>query len=200
MSTCGGRLGFAESADVLWSAPVKGEHLNHPGEGSLDAHPSKGKLKGSFHWPFMLTLPQTVDLPVKGGGFKTFRLPCSLGRRFIPVVINYRIIATMAHGTVFKPDHVYVIIIVIISSVNKLYHFTSRVSTNIHYTTKSQPGPPSVARQLAYQEHSPLVGPDGDPDGWHTLPVVTLKGTVFNTRPAEITYTVSNIVNLVIRS
>lgn len=196
MSISGGRYGFVENADVLWSAPVKGEHLNHPGEVSLDAHPSKGKLKGSFHWPFTLTLPRTVDLPAKGGGFQMFRVPCSLIRRGVSLVINYRIIATLSHGTVFKPDHVYVISIVIISSVNKLYHFTSRVSTNVHYTTKSQPGPPSIARQLAYQERSPLIGPDGDPDGWHTLPVVTLKGTVYNTRPAEITYTVSNIVNI----
>lgn len=53
------------------------------------------------------------------------------------------------------------------------------------------PGPPSIVRQLAYQAHSPLVGPDGDPDGWHTLAPVKIQGIVFSSRSVEVMYTVS---------
>lgn len=47
-----------------------------------------------------------------------------------------------------------------------------------------------MARRIAYQEHSPLVGPDGDPQGWRTLEPVTVVGSVFNTRTVRVQYTV----------
>ncbi len=45
---------------------------------------------------------------------------------------------------------------------------------------------PSLLRQLAYQENSPLLGPDADPDGWQRIPSFTVKGTVFKDREVQV--------------
>jgi hypothetical protein len=41
--------------------------------------------------------------------------------------------------------------------------------------------------QKAYKENLPLVGPEGDPDGWHTLPPSTIQGKLFDSRTVEAT-------------
>jgi hypothetical protein len=55
-----------------------------------------------------------------------------------------------------------------------------------------KPDSMSMVRQLAYQQNCPLVGPDGDPDGWHTLQPVVVSGTLFGERTVEVKYTVSS--------
>ena len=47
-----------------------------------------------------------------------------------------------------------------------------------------------MSRQLAYNKQTPLIGPFGDPEGWHTLPKVALKNTI-NGVLVEVDYTVS---------
>jgi hypothetical protein len=37
-----------------------------------------------------------------------------------------------------------------------------------------------MLRQLAYQEGSPLLPPEMDPTGWHTLPPLPITGKIFN--------------------
>lgn len=54
------------------------------------------------------------------------------------------------------------------------------------YVPALRPDPPSLLRQLAYQENTPIPGPEIDAEGWHTCPAVTVKGTVFNNRTAEV--------------
>jgi len=46
--------------------------------------------------------------------------------------------------------------------------------------------PPSPLRQLAYSEGTDIVGPDGDPEGWKTLPPVKITGTLFDTRQVDV--------------
>ncbi len=49
------------------------------------------------------------------------------------------------------------------------------------YIPLARPSPPTILRQLAYQEDHPLVGPDGDPDGWKALELVKIEGFLFKT-------------------
>lgn len=56
-----------------------------------------------------------------------------------------------------------------------------------------RPKPPPITRQLAYQTGCPLIGADGDPQSWRTLPPATVRGTVFNSRVVDLTCTVSNV-------
>ncbi|KAJ7645038.1 hypothetical protein DFH06DRAFT_1425682 [Mycena polygramma] len=53
-----------------------------------------------------------------------------------------------------------------------------------------QPGPASALRRLAYQENSPLLGPDADPEGW-TTQSLSVKGQMFASRELEATCTFS---------
>lgn len=52
------------------------------------------------------------------------------------------------------------------------------------------PEPPSPLRRIAYAEGSPLIGPEGDPEGWKILPGLKIKGTLFNTKDVEVDCTV----------
>ncbi len=47
-----------------------------------------------------------------------------------------------------------------------------------------------MARQLAYLENTPLPGPDADPDGWHCLDSLPIRGSVFSTREVDARCTV----------
>jgi hypothetical protein len=49
---------------------------------------------------------------------------------------------------------------------------------------------PSPLRQLAYSEGTPVLGPDIDPAGWKVHPPVSIVGTLFSTRPVEVSCTV----------
>lgn len=58
------------------------------------------------------------------------------------------------------------------------------------YVPATKPDPPSPLRQLAYQENSPLLGPDGDPEGWKVFPSVKIRGRIFSARDVELRCTV----------
>ena len=60
-----------------------------------------------------------------------------------------------------------------------------------NYIPLARPSPPTILRQLAYQQGQPLVGPEGDPDGWKTLDPVQVVGTLFKTVTVEAQCTVS---------
>lgn len=51
-----------------------------------------------------------------------------------------------------------------------------RLHIPINYVPALRPAAPSLLRQLAYQQNTALLGPGSDPDGWHTLPTVVVKG------------------------
>lgn len=70
----------------------------------------------------------------------------------------------------------------------KVVHF--RVVTNFGYHPTTLPDPPSPLRRLAYSEGSPLIGPEGDPEGWKVLPQVKIRGTLFGTKEVEVDCTV----------
>ena len=77
-------------------------------EGLLHGHSTKAKLKGSYHWPFSLALPSTVDLPEKkGGAVKPYRLPQSLVVPSFPAYIVYGVVVHLQYGGLLLPDETY---------------------------------------------------------------------------------------------
>lgn len=69
----------------------------------------------------------------------------------------------------------------------------------------SRPNPPSRLRQLAYQQHTALLGPDSDPEGWHPIPFVRTRGKLSRTSPSieakcSVRFVQSHSGDLLIRS
>jgi len=46
---------------------------------------------------------------------------------------------------------------------------------------------------MAYAENIPLVGPEVDPEGWHTVPPTTVTGILFDTKPVNVDFTLALI-------
>jgi hypothetical protein len=65
-----------------------------------------------------------------------------------------------------------------------------RINTRIVYMPKSIESPASEKRQLAYREGSFLPAPKKDPEGWHPIPAVNIRGK-FRDREAFISCSVS---------
>lgn len=65
-------------------------------------HATKDKLVGKLSWPFLLTLPQTVELE-EDGVKKQFRLPENLYIRYGRSDIMYRISVKVTHGSFLHP-------------------------------------------------------------------------------------------------
>ncbi|KAJ7669554.1 hypothetical protein DFH06DRAFT_1084323 [Mycena polygramma] len=122
----------------------------------------KAKLKGEYDFPFSIEIPTTA--PGKDG--KPFRLPHTFTSS---LSIRYTAELRIVRGKL-RPD--------------------DRVTCTFAYFSMQQPGPPSALRSLAYQENSPLLGPDADPEGWSTQSIL-IKGKVFASRELEATCTFS---------
>jgi hypothetical protein len=67
----------------------------------------------------------------------------------------------------------------------------NRIKTAFGYVPSTRPDPPSLLRQIAYQQFLPLPGPLSDPEGWKTLRPVAVRGTMFGTHRAEAKCTLS---------
>lgn len=57
---------------------------------------------------------------------------------------------------------------------------SSRLSTTLNYMPLSRPSPPSRLRQLAYMQHTALLGPDSDPEGWRSSPSSRTRGKLLS--------------------
>ncbi|TDL25704.1 hypothetical protein BD410DRAFT_895932 [Rickenella mellea] len=122
---------------------------------------------GKQSWPFSIALPKEVNASEnpKSDKGKPYPLPPSFSERASAAYIDYKITVTVKRGA-FK--------------VNQT------LSTSFAYVPRIRAPPPSALRLLAYSEGDHLVGPEGDPQGWKTLPPVTVKGTLFDTKGIEI--------------
>ncbi|KAF9000661.1 hypothetical protein BDQ17DRAFT_1391208 [Cyathus striatus] len=67
----------------------------------------------------------------------------------------------------------------------------SKIKTAFGYVPSSRPDAPSIYRQLAYQQGTPLPGPSSDPEGWKTLRPVSARGTIGKGRRVEVKCTLS---------
>ncbi|KAL5530469.1 hypothetical protein ACEPAF_6727 [Sanghuangporus sanghuang] len=133
----------------------------------------KGKLEGSYSWPFSIVLPREIT-----PGAKLLRelrlnrselLPPSLDNLGLNSVINYRLIVSIKKRGLLKPDSI--------------------ISTRIGYTPITRPGPFSSARRRAYMEKTFIPGPSIDPRGWRVLRDTRVDGTLFKQREISATYT-----------
>jgi len=101
---------------------------------------------------------------------KTYPLPPSFSERASPAYVDYKLVVTVRRGA-FK--------------VNQT------LSTSWVYLPITRAEPPSHLRQISYGEGSPLIGPEGDPEGWKVLPPIKVSGTIFNTRQVEVQCTIA---------
>ncbi|KAJ7031300.1 hypothetical protein C8F04DRAFT_701302 [Mycena alexandri] len=146
---------FVDLPITLWSRSMGDPRK--PGVGGKWSQ----KLRGEYVWPFSISLPPTVTLPAAvGRAEEVFRLPQTFFERHTRGQIEYEVTVRFTR-TKLRSDH--------------------RLSAPINYMPVSRPGPPSRLRQLAYQQHTALLGPDSDPEGWHTLPSVTARGKLLST-------------------
>ncbi|KAH7884480.1 hypothetical protein F5I97DRAFT_1929339 [Phlebopus sp. FC_14] len=120
--------------------------------------------KGNYSWPFELTLPNEVEVQDQNVK-KDFHLPSTFSERASAGYLDYKLIVTVKRGVL---------------RVNQA------LTTVFSYVPLSRPDPPSRMVQKAYKEGLPLVGPEGDPDGWHVAPPVTIAGTIFDKRSVEV--------------
>ncbi|KAJ7227395.1 hypothetical protein GGX14DRAFT_348124 [Mycena pura] len=152
-------LTFLEVNSTLWS--------RENGDPRNPASKFNGKLCGRYEWPFTLEIPSAVSIQGTshfGGG--TFRLPQTFLERRLPTSVQY----------------------VLVVHINRSrFRVNSRVQTTFSYVPATRPPPPSPLRQLAYQQNTPLPGPEADPAGWEQLPSFTIRGTVFSTRQVKAT-------------
>lgn len=66
----------------------------------------------------------------------------------------------------------------------------NRVGTTVSYLPRIKPETPSPLRQLAYQNGTPIPGPNHDSEGWKALTPGIVKGSVFGHREVQIKCTV----------
>ncbi|KAI0658076.1 hypothetical protein C8Q70DRAFT_996338 [Cubamyces menziesii] len=152
-------LNFVQLSSMLWNrTPVAG-----PSSSSV-ATPDK--LIGDYEWPFSIMLPDECELKSPNGSLEKYPLPASFSERMARVHIQYQLVVTI-HRSRFRVD--------------------STLGTVLGYCPIIRPNAPSPTRQLAYMENFPLIGPDGDPDGWKCLQPLRILGSVFSTRTVEAT-------------
>ncbi|KAI0696320.1 hypothetical protein C8T65DRAFT_664032 [Cerioporus squamosus] len=148
------------------------------------------KPTGRLAWPFSITLPTDATVSERGKKQHSQRypLPPSFSERASP-----RISTTnwwLPSGGVLSGSIKRIALGVSKTATSVLLTHVGlcycRLTTNFAYVPLTRAQPPSVLRQLAYREGTPLVGPQGDPDGWKVLPPVKVAGTVFDAREVEL--------------
>ncbi|KAI0649180.1 hypothetical protein C8Q79DRAFT_496480 [Trametes meyenii] len=156
---------FFYSSKTLYSAAERSLETDSP-----VSFLKRGRLKGSYEWSFSFRLPKGVSIlssiAIHGDASEreNYHLPPSFSDDQANVHVQYSLVARVSRGG-FKAG--------------------SKLTIPLAYIPLARPTPPSILRQLAYQESHPLVGPDGDPDGWKALAPVTVKGILFKTVPVE---------------
>ncbi|KAF5339259.1 hypothetical protein D9758_013331 [Tetrapyrgos nigripes] len=133
-----------------------------------DAHNTK--LSGVQHWPFSISLPKNVFPSGDDISELSYPLPHTFLERHTGASIRYDLMVHIVRNKL-RPN--------------------SNLQQTFVYIPAIRPDPPSLLRQLAYQEHSPLAGPTVDPEGWLTLAPVEAHGTIFSSRSVQITCTLS---------
>jgi hypothetical protein len=143
------------------------------------------------------------------GKEKEYPLPASFLEHGARASVTYKLALTVRRGT-FAVDTRYVTLSLegsdsffcqsvhydsscsFLPSTVTLIFLVDRIPIDIVYCPGIRPGPFSDMRTAAYKSGSAyLSGPAEDPDGWHSLNPVTVRGEVFSTREMAIECTVS---------
>lgn len=125
--------------------------------------------KGTYSWPFLITLPCEVEV-LDGKLKKGFPLPATFSERASVGYLDYKLTVTIKRKAL---------------RVNKT------LVTSFAYVPMVRSQPPSPMLQKAIKENRPLPGPEDDPTGWHVLPAVNVRGTLFGSRQVEVTCTLA---------
>ncbi|TBU33570.1 hypothetical protein BD311DRAFT_774613 [Dichomitus squalens] len=146
----------------------------------------RGRLQGRYDWPYSFRLPKgvsilssiTTNAEVER---QSYRLPPSFSDEHSNVIIQYSLVVRVDRGGLRKG---------------------SKLVVPIVYVPLARPGPPTILRQLAYQQCITIPGPDVDPVGWKTSEPVKVEGTLFKTIQLEalctLTYTRGAPIHLII--
>ncbi|KAF9048581.1 hypothetical protein BJ165DRAFT_1526021 [Panaeolus papilionaceus] len=149
----------------IWSKSPDAPRVPSPSEGA-----SSNKLLGHCVWPLNISLARSANFPTGAGDTRSFRLPETFLERHTRVSVQYDLTITVSRG--------------MLRSDNKL-------TTAFGYVPSTKPDPPSLLRQLAYQQFLPLPGPSSDPEGWKTLRPVSVRGILFKKHRVETKCTLS---------
>jgi hypothetical protein len=123
--------------------------------------PQSHKVQGNYSWPFSFTFPKDCLL----NGVR-YALPPSFSMNGFPALLDYRVEVAVKRG-MWLPK--------------------ALLGTNVAYIPRSRPGLPSYLRRVSDTEGQPLVGPEGDPEGWHSLQCLETTGRLFDNRGVEVT-------------
>jgi len=149
---------------LSYSHPLWSKAMGNPRSPSDARH--SGKLVGTYSWPFSIALPKKVALEATPGSpMQSYRLPQTFVERYTRVSIQYELVVNITR-TKLRAD--------------------SNLSTAFAFIPCTKPEAPSMLRQLAYRENSPLLPPETDPEGWRALPSVTIRGSVFTSRNVNV--------------
>ncbi|KAF9453506.1 hypothetical protein P691DRAFT_755560 [Macrolepiota fuliginosa MF-IS2] len=143
----------------IWSKSPEAPRLPSSSEGTTGA-----KLLGQCVWPLSITLPRTVGVPTGSGESRACRLPETFLERHTQVSVQYDITLTISRGKL-RSD--------------------SQIKTAFGYVPSTRPGPPSLLRQLAYQQGCPLPNHLTDPEGWKILRPVLCRGAMSKSRRVD---------------
>ncbi|KAJ3935599.1 MAG: hypothetical protein NXY57DRAFT_1046588 [Lentinula lateritia] len=141
----------------IWARSVDTPRTPSPSEGA-----SGSKLFGDCVWSFSIPLPKTVAV---GKSDVQFRLPETFSERDFAASVQYDLTIHISRAKL-RAD--------------------SQIRTPFGYVPSSKPEPPSILRQLAYQQSMPVPGPSADPRGWETLKTCKAKGTTLQNCPADV--------------
>lgn len=143
-----------------FTTPIWSKSPDHPRLPSSSQGTSGTKLRGRCSWELGIPLPREVDVNGRMSG-----LPETFTDRGVGLTVQYELVIKIGRGKL-RSD--------------------SRISTLFGYVPSTRPEPASPLRQMAYQENSPLPGPFVDPQGWMVGRPTVIRGTLFNSRPAEV--------------
>ncbi|KAF8628024.1 hypothetical protein AX15_004141 [Amanita polypyramis BW_CC] len=156
---------FLSETLPIWSKSPESSRVPSPSEGTTGS-----KLIGECVWPISITLPKAVNVPLAGGESCFYRLPETFLERHTRVSVQYDFTILISRGKL---------------------RASSQVKTSFGFVPHTRPELPSLLRQLAYQESTPIPGPSSDPDGWKMLPAVVTRGTMSKSHQVEVRCTVN---------
>ncbi|KAG8829207.1 hypothetical protein FRC17_006990 [Serendipita sp. 399] len=134
--------------------------MGHPSNTGSRQSPFTGKLSGTYSWPFSIPLPTRVVV-----GNQSVPLPPTFAPKGSSTFIDYKIQVLVQRGPL---------------------RVNNTLTTSFVYLPRLRAPRPSPLLEAAYQNHSPILGPSVDPQGWDVLPTRTVPGYIFGARKTSV--------------
>ncbi|EKM78643.1 hypothetical protein AGABI1DRAFT_59597 [Agaricus bisporus var. burnettii JB137-S8] len=146
------------------NVPVWSRASDAPRLPSSSQNTTGTKLLGNCIWPLSIAIPRTVKVATGTGDTQECRLPETFLERHTRVSVQYDLKLHISRGKL---------------------RASSEIKTAFGFISSTRPDPPSLLRQLAYQQGCPLPNPQTDPDGWKPLGPVSCRGVMSKSRKIE---------------